>query len=136
MSSSPRAFGIALAMILPGCSGDLFHSTEWGCDLDPGGPGCATPSAGSSTSSGGSGATGSGGSGGSGGADLPPGCSDRLLNGSETDVDCGGGTCSPCVHGKICTTDDDCVIGICTGAKCGAICTSAPAFLVQKTFTV
>ena len=43
-----------------------------------------------------------------------PGCVDGVKNGDETDVDCGG-SCAPCVNGKICSVADDCVSGICNG---------------------
>ncbi|GBG25286.1 Zinc metalloproteinase-disintegrin-like [Hondaea fermentalgiana] len=36
-------------------------------------------------------------------------CSNGVLDGSESDVDCGGDFCYPCTAGKICATDDDCL---------------------------
>lgn len=46
-------------------------------------------------------------------------CRDGILNGGETDVDCGG-TCGPCDDGKVCTDENDC-----QGGRCEAnICTS------------
>ena len=30
----------------------------------------------------------------------PPTCTDKKLNGAETDVDCGGGTCPKCANAK------------------------------------
>ncbi|MBU1221413.1 hypothetical protein KKF34_15395 [Myxococcota bacterium] len=44
---------------------------------------------------------------------IPEGCNDGELGGSETDVDCGGGECSPCGLGKHCETGNDCVSGFC-----------------------
>ncbi len=38
-------------------------------------------------------------------------CHDGILDGTETDVDCGGGTCPVCAVGKMCTVDSDCAAG-------------------------
>ena len=48
---------------------------------------------------------------------APPMCSDRLMNGDETDVDCGGG-CAACAKGRRCKNSTDCAIGECTSALC------------------
>lgn len=48
-----------------------------------------------------------------------PACDDRQRNGSETDVDCGGG-CGPCTVGLACTTAGDCTTGVCTADRCQA----------------
>jgi len=37
------------------------------------------------------------------------GCTDNVQSSPETDVDCGGGICAPCVNGKLCNGDVDCV---------------------------
>lgn len=42
-----------------------------------------------------------------------PTCSDRIKNGNETDVDCGG-DCGPCDRYEECKTDADCVTGYCS----------------------
>jgi hypothetical protein len=47
-------------------------------------------------------------------------CHDGKLNGNETDVDCGGGTCPRCADGKACRVDNDCVSGTCTDGQCVA----------------
>jgi len=47
-----------------------------------------------------------------------PTCSDKLKNGTETDVDCGGGTCPGCATGKACKTSKDCAAGVCKSNKC------------------
>ena len=44
----------------------------------------------------------------------------KLRNGSETDVDCGGGTCGKCGTGKMCSVTADCAAGACTGGFCQA----------------
>lgn len=47
-----------------------------------------------------------------------PTCSDGARNGSETDVDCGGG-CAPCALGKACSVDADCApLDICDPQTC------------------
>ena len=55
-------------------------------------------------------------------------CNDNVLNGSETDKDCGGAACDAlgdtCVDGKACGTGPDCTSGVCTGNVCQtATCT-------------
>jgi hypothetical protein len=49
-------------------------------------------------------------------------CTDGVKNGSETDVDCGGGTCGACGVGKACAADTDCTTETCRGNVCK--CTS------------
>ncbi len=56
---------------------------------------------------------------GSGHTCTAPTCSDLVLNGSETDTDCGG-TCPPCPNTKVCRIDADCTSGVCTGYVCQA----------------
>jgi hypothetical protein len=48
----------------------------------------------------------------------PATCTDGTRNGSETDVDCGGGTCGACGVGKICTQDTDCTTETCRSGTC------------------
>lgn len=46
-------------------------------------------------------------------------CTDTVKNGSETDVDCGGGACPKCQVGQGCGTPSDCATNVCgTNAKC------------------
>jgi hypothetical protein len=46
-------------------------------------------------------------------------CSDGTTDGDETDVDCGGATCSArCATGKACTTGTDCASGTCVASVC------------------
>jgi Cellulose binding domain len=44
-------------------------------------------------------------------------CTDQIKNGTETDVDCGGG-CSQCKVGQGCVLATDCENGVCTGGYC------------------
>ncbi len=44
-------------------------------------------------------------------------CDDVLLNGQETDVDCGG-TCTPCADGEGCVEGADCVSLVCKVGEC------------------
>lgn len=64
---------------------------------------------------------------------APPSCDDKLQNGTETDVNCGGmvpgvpGGCAPCGPGKKCALDSDCatskcIDGICCSVACDGIC--------------
>jgi len=49
-----------------------------------------------------------------------PTCNDCILNGSETDVDCGGDACLPCGAGKKCGGDADCFSLHCNDGRCAA----------------
>jgi hypothetical protein len=52
-----------------------------------------------------------------------PACTDNVLNGAETDVDCGGPTCPNCANGEACLADNDCQSGACTAGICeGTVC--------------
>src|SRR6187200_355580 len=53
-----------------------------------------------------------------------PTCTDGLKNGSETDVDCGGGLCPRCADGKVCQLPNDCSSGTCTGGRCALTTTT------------
>lgn len=46
-------------------------------------------------------------------------CADCVLNGGETDIDCGGDACGPCEVGKVCGNDADCSSGNCEAGLCG-----------------
>ena len=53
----------------------------------------------------------------------PPGtCSDGTKNGTETDVDCGGGTCKKCSDGDLCAVATDCTSNVCEAACTGLLC--------------
>jgi hypothetical protein len=45
-------------------------------------------------------------------------CTDTVKNGTETDIDCGGGACMTCQPGKGCAANGDCVSGVCTNGVC------------------
>ena len=47
----------------------------------------------------------------------PTSCSDGIMNGDETDLDCGG-SCPPCDDGQICEVPGDCTSQICDGGTC------------------
>lgn len=47
-------------------------------------------------------------------------CTDKVKNGKETDVDCGGPTCKSCVDGKLCLVGNDCSSGSCVAGTCAA----------------
>lgn len=47
-----------------------------------------------------------------------PSCTDGMLNGDETDVDCGGNTCEECPLGNSCDDHDDCIQGYCISNTC------------------
>ncbi len=51
-------------------------------------------------------------------AAVAPSCSDFALNGEETDVDCGGPSCTPCNLGQLCALDADCSAGRCLAGAC------------------
>jgi hypothetical protein len=54
-------------------------------------------------------------------AAAPPSnhCDDRILDGDETDLDCGG-SCLPCPTARACSTGKDCRSALCDGGKCAA----------------
>jgi hypothetical protein len=54
---------------------------------------------------------------------LAAGCKDGVKNGTETDVDCGGGACDACGPDKACAGDADCKGGSCVSGKCAPTCT-------------
>ncbi|MBK8252007.1 MAG: DUF4215 domain-containing protein [Polyangiaceae bacterium] len=48
-------------------------------------------------------------------------CMDTELNGTETDVDCGGATCMPCADSLTCIVASDCQSGVCEDDGGGAL---------------
>lgn len=53
-------------------------------------------------------------------------CGGTKLNGTETDVGCGGPSCPPCAAGKLCVAAGDCASGRCVGGAC------APRILISQ----
>ncbi|HEY3498784.1 MAG TPA: cellulose binding domain-containing protein, partial [Polyangiaceae bacterium] len=49
---------------------------------------------------------------------APDACSDSVLDGNETAIDCGGSGCKGCAAGAICTAGSDCASQVCTGGTC------------------
>lgn len=45
-------------------------------------------------------------------------CNDGMLNGYESDVDCGGERCPPCPDGGRCSVHSDCIGDYCAGFGC------------------
>jgi hypothetical protein len=41
-----------------------------------------------------------------------------VKNGTETDMDCGGGTCPACTTGHVCLIPVDCESSVCVGGIC------------------
>jgi hypothetical protein len=56
------------------------------------------------------------------GTEFPPAtCFDRVKNGDETDVDCGG-SCGACAEGFACSDASDCETGACNGTCAAGTC--------------
>lgn len=51
---------------------------------------------------------------------VAPACGDGVMNGEETDVDCGGPACVPCAGGMACLAGSDCQDGVCHDGRCRA----------------
>ncbi|KAH8049699.1 hypothetical protein JL722_11765 [Aureococcus anophagefferens] len=51
-------------------------------------------------------------------APTPLACANGVLDGAETDVDCGGGVCPACGFGATCEETSDCRGGICNANVC------------------
>jgi formylglycine-generating enzyme required for sulfatase activity len=49
---------------------------------------------------------------------VPAQCNDQALNGTETDIDCGGLACPGCANGKVCAGNGDCLGGNCVASVC------------------
>lgn len=48
-------------------------------------------------------------------------CADGMLNQTETDIDCGGESCAPCLAGAQCAQGADCSSGICRSGLCQSV---------------
>lgn len=51
-------------------------------------------------------------------ASPPAHCFNAIIDGGETDVDCGGGVCDPCARNMACAAGSDCQTGECIGSIC------------------
>jgi hypothetical protein len=58
---------------------------------------------------------------------VPITCTDQVLNGNETDKDCGGGECPACADGQSCKIGSDCKSGVCDGTCRGPTCNDGAA---------
>lgn len=56
-------------------------------------------------------------------------CWNGVLDGDETDTDCGGSACEPCADGGGCFDDSDCATSPCVDGTCGTVaqCTAETA---------
>lgn len=53
-------------------------------------------------------------------------CNDKIQNGAETDIDCGGPVCGPCNPGSACQIDGDCAQGLsCASNVCSVLCSAS-----------
>lgn len=53
---------------------------------------------------------------------VVPFCTDKVKNGTETDVDCGGSCTTHCANGKACAVDKDCQSGNCAREFATHVC--------------
>jgi len=53
-------------------------------------------------------------------------CADGIVNGGETDEDCGGDKCPGCSAGRLCIEPTDCASGFCVGSVCVDSVSSPP----------
>ena len=56
--------------------------------------------------------------------EVPLTCSDGVLDGDETAVDCGG-SCAGCGLNSTCVRRDDCGDGTCQAGKCARKCSGS-----------
>ena len=52
------------------------------------------------------------------GAEQQHPCFNRIVDGDESDVDCGGSQCAECPVGSACSVDSDCLLSDCKGGIC------------------
>jgi len=63
-------------------------------------------------------------------------CTDKVKNGLETDVDCGGGICPKCAGGKKCIKPSDCQSGVCSGGSCKSVVPGSWVTIAAGKFTM
>jgi hypothetical protein len=59
-------------------------------------------------------------------------CANGYEDGSETDVDCGGGTCQRCGNAKKCSLNSDCVSNSCSGGTCAAFPSAVASYALEE----
>jgi plastocyanin len=94
---------------------------------DVGGAAGGSPGGNAGGSGGAQGGSGGAGGGGGTGGGAQASCSNGVLDGDETAVDCGG-SCVPCADGSTCLSPLDCQSGVCAGVTCGPPGPSCGAF--------
>src|SRR5690606_5959795 len=105
----------ATAMLVGACVLD-FDKFEAPAGTTAGPGSSTTASAGGLGGAGGDPATttsSTGGAGATGG--MIGACENEMIDGSESDVDCGGGICPRCPDGAHCNGDGDCTSHFCSG---------------------
>jgi hypothetical protein len=103
---------VLVGLCLASCGGKQTHDAA-----ASGSSGSASDGSGGDASGAGS-AVGAGSAAGAAGERSKPSCDDGLVNGDETDVDCGGPTCTPCPDGSVCERSDDCQNHLCLDEAC------------------
>lgn len=61
---------------------------------------------------------------------VPASCSNGIIDGGETDLNCGGPNCGPCDPGEMCLVDGDCTTGNCPNGS--LLCTATPSCQALK----
>ena len=59
-------------------------------------------------------------------------CANGWLDGAETDIDCGGGTCGRCVTGKKCLVNSDCTSNDCSSGICTTFPTAVASYSLSE----
>ena len=58
-------------------------------------------------------------------------CSNAMIDGAESDVDCGGPTCSKCVDGSACSSAQDCAPSVCNASVCNRAESPHPTLVID-----
>ncbi len=53
---------------------------------------------------------------------VPSGCTNAVVDGEESDVDCGGPACAPCADGLACRDPSDCLSEVCSTVDGAKVC--------------
>lgn len=67
---------------------------------------------------------------------FPATCANGVKDNTETDIDCGGSSCLPCLATKACSATSDCHVGTCTGGYCTGKTSAAAGLTVTATTIV